>query len=144
MDEIIQKFKDKRRKNFVLDGDTVSASFKSKPSIFDDLAEHSNEKIISDLFKVIDDKYNLEAKFLEDVDNYKATATCCDEDIYDEQKGIDIAAAKCDLKYHHNMSRRYKVYERILYFLLLKVERIESFHTKKEEKITNYLEKFQK
>ena len=69
-------------------------------------------------------------------------AICGKEDTFDKQKGMDIAAAKLDLKDHLRMARKYSRALRYMQSAMRKLEDLINKHLKKAYAIRNDLDKY--
>lgn len=130
-----------KRKTIVFDEDgNVRAKYTSTPSVFWDIAEHSQNVCLNDVLSVIDRIYNIERKFDASCNSHSSRAVCSDGDKYDERKGVQIASTKSDWKFHNNMKRRYRQYYNYLYKILDEIVELEKFHDRKCKHIERYLE----
>ena len=87
--------------------------------------------------------YDLKLDELVDDDNYVySKAVCIEDDVFDKQKGIDIASEKLDLKNHLRMVRKYSRALRYMQSAMRKLEDLINKHLKKAYAIRNDLDKY--
>lgn len=78
--------------------------------------------------------------------HFTAKAVCTGDDDFDLCAGIEIAASKCDLKYHNSMQKRYERIAKYLFKAMEEIMDLRAYHEKKALNIQNdikrnYIEK---
>ena len=121
------------------DKNTICSRFIHDPSIFDDLLDHDTNRCLLQIIAVINKFYQTEKRFNRDINHYTAQSVCCDTDTFNEKTGDEIASAKSDWKFHHNMASRYDFYGDFLSEMIYRMHDLKTFHEVKCANISNWL-----
>ena len=138
-----------REKRFIIKPEekvVVAIMDASEGGVTDEVVSRCTKPTMYAALSMIMNAYDMNVPDLEIPYNasYKGVSMCDQYDIFDEQKGRDIAGSKADMKYHTAMAKKYKRLSDIFDKAKKEMRVLELEHQLKsariEEKLYTYLE----